>query len=112
MTILLSRRRLVAGLVGLVAAPAVVRAASLMPVRSFVWDLSTPAGELAFYNDVVLKRQSDLLYSAVQEMYEFVAWPRTSVGVIRHRRDLADVGEPYLSQILAYREMMGVATNG
>lgn len=34
MSLILPRRRFLAGLVGLVAAPAVVRAASLMPVHS------------------------------------------------------------------------------
>lgn len=35
---MLERRRFLAGLTGLICAPAIVRAASIMPVRSFVDD--------------------------------------------------------------------------
>ena len=41
---LLSRRGLIAGLVSLVAAPAIVRASSLMPVKA--WEPFIPAGLL------------------------------------------------------------------
>ena len=106
MTILLSRRHLIAGLVGLVAAPAVVRAASLMPVRSFervVFDwggydqvFPAPSG-----------RPDDMVVSMFKETasYPMPGWPGNWTSMIRHRRDLADLGEPYRSQVLTRRRL-------
>jgi hypothetical protein len=91
MTILLSRRRLVAGLVGLVAAPAVVRAASLMPVKPFAL--------------LELERPSDMLFTMVTVREKIGNWPYTAMSAIYHRRDLADLGEPYRSQVLTRRRL-------
>jgi hypothetical protein len=97
MMILMSRRRLVAGLVGLVAAPAVVRAASLMPVRSFANELVITPGE-TFY--MMGGSSNDMVISAFVEKLDLGQWPYSVTGFIRHRRDLADLGEPYRSQVL------------
>ncbi len=98
MTILMSRRRLIVGLVGLVAAPAVVRAVSLMPVRSFVNELVIPPGETLY---ILGESPCDMMISAFVEKLGSDQWPYTVTGFIRHRRDLADLGEPYLSQVRA-----------
>jgi hypothetical protein len=102
-TILLSRRRLVAGLVGLVAAPAVVRAASLMPVKSFIWDLSTSEGEAAYRAMLSGQRGGDMIFSSFEVLSGHVCWPWKTIGFMRHRRDLADLDELYRSQVLTRR---------
>ena len=83
--IIMPRRRFLAGRVGLVAAPMVVKASSLMPVKLF--DLKSP---------------SDIVASSIY----VDDWPvpgRSTWTVLAHRRDLADLGEPYLSAVLDRR---------
>lgn len=42
---------------------------------------------------------SDMVFTAYRLKLGGGAYPWTQTGVISHRRDLADVGEPYLSAI-------------
>lgn len=83
--LVLPRRRFLAGMAALFAAPAIVRVASLMPVRAI-------SGEWG----------SDMVYS-VAPIDIGPGWPRTALSMIAHRRDLADVKEPYLSAIIKHR---------
>jgi hypothetical protein len=48
-----TRRSLIIGLASLIAAPAIVRAGSLMPVKAFVGDGAALKGVLDFYNPIV-----------------------------------------------------------
>lgn len=98
--LLLSRRRLVVGLVGLVAAPAVIRVAKLMPVRSI--PLPRLVG-LVSYGE----RPDDMVILAFREAS--AGWPSTGIGFIRHRRDLADLGEPYRALVIRRRCETGEA---
>jgi hypothetical protein len=104
---LMSRRRMIVGLAGLIAAPAVVRVASLMPVRSFVNELTIPPGETLY---MMGGSSSDMMISSFVETIGSGQWPSTTMGFIRHRRDLADLGEPYRSQVLARQALMKRAT--
>jgi hypothetical protein len=83
-TIIMPRRRFIAGLIGLVAAPAIVRAASLMPVRMF----ERPG-------DIVCS-----LVSGVPMAFPGAERPIMFSGFVSHRRDLADVAAPYRSAII------------
>ena len=83
MAVLVSRRHFVGGLVGLIAAPAIVRAASLMPVRSFA-----------------MEWPDDMMFTMVTVREKIGNWPYTALSAIYHRRDLADLSEPFRSQVL------------
>jgi hypothetical protein len=57
---MLSRRGLITGLISFVAAPAIVRASSLMPVRAIAWEYNYP--EYMLCSGAFARELADFIY--------------------------------------------------
>lgn len=101
MTLILPRRRFLAGLVGLVAAPAVIKASSLMKIaapRTLPLKMLNAARE-----EWIEKMVRPPMMTSMIPFDTGLPWPSKSISYVHHRADLIDLGEPYLSAIVKYR---------
>jgi hypothetical protein len=76
---MIGRRSFISGLIALVASPAIVRASSLMPVRSVVWDDATILAILEQRLDEAQRKTNQMLYDV---MYSTINDPPVGLAAL------------------------------
>lgn len=90
---ILARRSFLIGATAFLAAPAIVRAASLMPVKAL------PPIVRQVWPWRVIALPPERMWTNYTLRTNCNGWWNTEMGVICHKPDLSDLGEPYLSAV-------------